>query len=98
VLENPVALKLLQNVIVNSVIYKNPDHYNLGRDTYFVESFNNTMNIYQDKRIVFGSEQYKVRAFLGTLHWNEKVNRESTSISFKADRKARRRLTGKKEL
>lgn len=44
--------------------------------------------ITQDKRIAFGSEQYKVRAFLETLHWNENVNREHTSVSFKADPKA----------
>lgn len=96
VLENPVAIKLLKSVIVNSTIYKYPDHFNLGRDTYFVESFNNTLNVYQDKRIAFGSEQYEVRAFLGTLHWNENVNREHTSVSFKADPKAPRRLKGKK--
>ena len=52
--------------------------------------------VYQDKRIAFGSEQYKVHAFLGTLHWNENVNREHTSVSFKADPKAPRRLKGKK--
>lgn len=40
------------------IIYKYPDEFKLGRDTYFVESFNNTLNIYQDKRIAFGSEQY----------------------------------------
>lgn len=72
-IENPVAEKLLKGVIVNSIIYKYPDDFKLGRDTYFVESFNNTLNIYQDKRIAFGSEQYKVRVFLGTCHWNENV-------------------------
>lgn len=72
-IENPVAEKLLKGVIVNSIIYKYPDDFKLGRDTYFVESFNNTLNIYQDKRIAFGSEQYKVRVFLRTCHWNENV-------------------------
>ena len=96
VIENPVAIKLLRGAIVNSIIYKHADDFNLGKDTYFVESFNNTLNVYQDKRIAFGSEQYKVRAFLGTLHWNENVSREYTSISLKADPKAPRRLIGKK--
>ena len=70
--------------------------FQFRKDTYFVESFNNTLNVYQDKRIAFRSEQYNVRAFLGTLHWNENVSRECTSISLKADPKAPRRLIGKK--
>jgi hypothetical protein len=62
-IENPVAIKLLKGVIVNSVIYMYLDQFHLGRDTYLIESFNNTLNIYQEK-ISFGIEQYKVRAFL----------------------------------
>ena len=98
VIENPMAIKLLRGAIVNSIIYKHADEFNLGIDTYFVESFNNTLNVYQDKTIAFGIEQYKVRSFLGTLHWNETVSSEYTSISLKADPKAHRRLIGKKEL
>lgn len=37
----------------------------LGRDTYFVESFN-TLKIYQNERIAFDSEQCKGGAFLET--------------------------------
>lgn len=48
--------------------------------------------------IVFRSEQYKVRALQGTLYWNVIVNRELTSVSFKADLKAPRHLKGKKKL
>ena len=91
-----MAIKLLRGAIVNSIIYKHADDFNLGKDTYFVESFNNTLNVYQDKRIAFGSEQYNVRAFLGTLHWNENASKEYTSISLKADPKAPRRLIGKR--
>lgn len=58
VIENHVAEILLRGIILNSIIYNYPDEFKLGRDTYFVESFNNTLKIYQDKRIAFGSEQY----------------------------------------
>lgn len=95
-IENPVAEKLLKCVIINSIIYKYPEDFKLGRDTYFVESFNNTLNIYQDKRIAFSSEQYKVRAFLSTCHWNENVGRKFTSISYRRDPKSPRRQIGKK--
>ena len=52
-------------------------------------------DVYQE-RSAFGSEQQKVRAFLGTRHWNENVSREYTSMSLKADPKAPRRLIGKR--
>lgn len=58
-----MAEKLLRNVIIISLIYKYPEDFKLGRDTYYVESFNNTLNIYEDKKIAFGSDQYKVRHF-----------------------------------
>ena len=96
VIESPVAEKLLHGVIKNSMIYKNPNDFRLGRDTFFVESFNNTLNIYEDKRIAFGSEQYQTRSYLGTCHWNENVGREITSISYKLDPRAPRRQKGKK--
>ena len=33
--------------------YYSPDDFVLARDTSYVESFNNVMNIFQDKRISF---------------------------------------------
>ena len=62
-IENHVAIKLLRVAIVNSIIYKYAVDFNLGKDTYFVESFNNILNVYQDKRIAFGTEQYNVRGY-----------------------------------
>lgn len=91
-----MAFRLLKRVIVNSTVYKYPDHFKLRRDTYSVESFNITLNVYEDKKIAFGSEQYKVRAFLETQRQNDNVNRKQTSISFKTDTKAHRRLRGEK--
>jgi hypothetical protein len=54
VLTDPVAEELLVKVILNSNIFRYPQVYILGRDTFYVESFNDVMNIYQGKRIGFG--------------------------------------------
>ncbi|KAK3099354.1 hypothetical protein FSP39_003212 [Pinctada imbricata] len=98
VIRDPVAEKLLRGVLLNSVIYKHPDDFKLGRDTYVVESFNNVLNIYEDKRIVFGRDQYDSRAQLATLHWNENVKREFTSVTVRRDPHAPRQRTGRKVL
>jgi hypothetical protein len=45
--------------------------YVLAKDTFYVESFDNGINIFQDKRISFSDEQYKFRSNLAVLHWNE---------------------------
>ena len=57
VITNPKAEKMLECVINNSVIFKSPDDFVLERDTSYVESFNNVMNIFQDKRISFTDQQ-----------------------------------------
>lgn len=97
VIENFLTEKLLRGVIVNSLIYKYSDDFMLGRDTYFVESFKNIWNIYQGVRIAFDSDQYKVRAFLGTCHWNENVGRKFTLISYRRDPKSQSTLIGEKK-
>jgi len=71
---------LLDSVIRRSTIYKTPEDYVLAKDTFYVESFNNVMNIFQNKRICFSEEQYKFRSNLAVLHWNENVDRKYTSI------------------
>ena len=80
VITDPRAEKLLLEVIKNSVVFKNPQDYRLCRDTYYVESFNDVVNVYQDKRISFSDEQYNARANLAVCHWNENVDREFTSL------------------
>ena len=95
VIDNPKTEFALRNAIRNSSIYKFPEDFKLGRDTFFVESFNNTLNIYEDKRIAFGSDQYQVRADLGTCHWNENVGRPYTSVSVQRDPRAPRRQVRK---
>ena len=54
-------------------------------DTYYVESFNNTMNIFHDKRIYFRKLQYEMRTGLTVCHWNENVDRDFTSIHWYDD-------------
>ena len=92
-----LASNMLLNVITGSTLYKNAENYAMGRETFYVESFNNTINIFQDKRISFGDTQYLVRAQLAVCHWNENVDRDYTSVWHpKADPRAPRRVKGKK--
>jgi hypothetical protein len=79
VITNPKAEKLLQTAITSSTIYKKPENFSYGKDTHYVESFNNVLNIFQDKRISFTSKEYSKRAHLAVLHWNENVDRGYTS-------------------
>ena len=81
VITEPLAEKLLANAILSSNIYKHPEDYIYGRDTFYVESFNNVINVYKNKRIAFGDEQYNTRNNLAVCHWNENVDREHTSVS-----------------
>lgn len=96
VIQNLVVEKLLRNVIINLLIYKYFEDFKLGCDIYYVESFNNILNIYEDKRIVFGSDQYKVWVFLGICYWNENVGRDFILVFYKSDFKVLRRKVGKK--
>lgn len=70
---------LLTNALHSTIIYKHPEDFALGKDTHYVESFNNVLNIFQDKRINFSSKEYQKRAKLAVLHWNENVDRGYTS-------------------
>lgn len=63
--------KLLFDVILSSNLYKYPEVYVVAKDTYYVESFNNTMNLFYDKRIAFGNQAYSTRLFLAVCLWNE---------------------------
>ena len=96
VITNPKAEKMLKITIENSVIYKSLQDYILARDTSYVESFNNVINIFQDKRISFSDMQYNMRAKLPVIHWNENVDREYTSVWKPRTARAPRRQKGKK--
>ena len=99
VITDPVAEKLLSAAITSSVIYTSAKDYALGRDTYYVESFNNVMNVFHDKRIAFSDNQYLARSQLATCHWNENSDRNYTSVwKPKTNARAPRSQKGKKIL
>ena len=98
VIDDSVGEKLLSGVIRNSLIFKNPRDFRFAKDTYMVESFNNVLNIYEDKRIVFGRPQYLARSQLATIHWNENVNRPYTSTTVRRDPHAPRQRKARKVL
>lgn len=77
---DPKAEKLLRDVIEQSTMYKSAKDFVLGKDTFHVESFNNTMNQFHDKRIAYGKEEYRTRSEMSVLYWNENVGREHTSM------------------
>ncbi|CAC5374173.1 unnamed protein product [Mytilus coruscus] len=96
VLSISIAEKLLLGVIRKPTIYTHPADYVLAKDTCYVDSFNNTMNIFQDKRIAFSDDNYQARSQLAVCHWNENVNRDFTSIWNPNRRNAPRSNIGKK--
>ena len=60
-------------------MYKDAESYKYCIDTHYVESFNNALLQYHDKRIVFGISNYKLRLNLAILDWNEHVDRQTIS-------------------
>ena len=95
---DPIAESLLSNAIVKLQMYKHPEDYLHCRDTHYVESFNNALLIYHDKRIVFSPQEYRRRTLLSVLDWNENIVREPTSVILTEDAKNPRRKVGKKVL
>ena len=74
------AEQLLRDSITKSTLYKSASDFVLGRSTAHVESFNNTMNMFHDKRIYYGDLEYEMRSMMAVLHWNENVGRPHTSV------------------
>ncbi|CAC5400295.1 unnamed protein product [Mytilus coruscus] len=96
VLSHPVAEKLLLGVLLNSNIFKYPQDYVLGKDTLYVENFNNAINIYQDKCIAFCDKQNNARSNLAVWKWNENVDKDFTSISNPRNSRTSKSVRGKK--
>ena len=80
IVTDPAALEILTTFLHSMIVYKNAEDYVLACNTYYVESFNNTCLIYQDKRIHYGNVMYKMRIELAILDWNEHVDRPYTSV------------------
>ncbi|KAJ8297993.1 hypothetical protein KUTeg_024524 [Tegillarca granosa] len=96
IITDKIAEKLLRQVIEDSVIYKYPEDFVLAKDTFYVESFNNVMNVFQDKRIAFTDDHYRSRSQLAVCMWNENVDRHFTSVWKARDPRAPRSQRGKK--
>ena len=48
--------------------------------TAHVESFNNLLNVFQNKRICFQDDTYMTRSKIAVCHWNENVGRETRKL------------------
>ncbi|XP_070552745.1 uncharacterized protein [Ptychodera flava] len=80
VIESPIAVQLLTDFIRRSVVYRQPDDYIDCKDTHYVESYNNVVLVYTNKRVAFGNSRYKLRSDMACLDWNENVDRPATSV------------------
>jgi hypothetical protein len=52
ILKSHFAEKLLVNTLHQTVVYKFPNDYTHAMDTFYVESFNNTLNMFHDENIL----------------------------------------------
>lgn len=91
VIKDPKAEMLLGCALMNTNVYKSPMDYVYCMDSYYVESFNNAILQYHDKRINFSKPVYIFRTNLAILDWNEHVNRPFTSTKNIQDAKNPRR-------
>lgn len=81
-IQSPIAERLFEDALKKTVVYSSPHDFTQALDTFYVESFNNVLNMFHDKRIAFGEREYLRRSRMAVLvlHWNENVNRPHTSI------------------
>lgn len=91
VIKDSKAEMLLGRALMNTQVYKSPTDYVHCMDSYYVESFNNAILQYHDKRINFSKQVYILRTNLAVLDWNEHVNRQTTSLKNVQDAKNPRR-------
>ena len=89
--------KDLRSEIRKLQIYKSPADYVNCVDTHYVESFNNALLVYRDKRIQFGDKEY-TRSQMAVFDWNENVDRDYTSISNNEDARRPRCRSGHENL
>lgn len=93
---DPKAAKMLSDYLHKTTLYRFPADYANSKDTYFVESFNNTCLMYLDKRIHYGDFVYEMRQDLAVLDWNEHCCRGYTSIWDRERVRHSNRIRGKK--
>ncbi|XP_029828908.2 uncharacterized protein LOC115314048 [Ixodes scapularis] len=95
-IQDPFAEELLFSFVRSTTIFRNAEDYVEAKDTYHVESFNNSMLIYLDKRVHYLDDTYNLRQRLAVLDWNEHVGRHHTSTYFIEDSRHPDRQGGKK--
>jgi hypothetical protein len=79
IIKSEKAISILTNFLKSLPAYKEAEKYRFCMDTHYVESFNNALLQYVDKRICFGIDSYKMRINFAVLDWNENINRPKTS-------------------
>lgn len=90
------AKKLLDRTIKECVTYKFPQDNVFGKGTFYVESFNNVIDIFKDKRILFGDDQYRCHSNLAVCLRKENVVRGFTSVHWPSNPNAPKNVNGKK--
>jgi hypothetical protein len=98
IIKDKVAVDLLTKFVHGTTVYRNAADYVYGRDTFYVESFNNVCLIYLDKRLHYKDEMYKCRSNLAILDWNEHVGRPASSVRHHMDAARARKAKGKRIL
>ena len=96
IIDDPKAELLLQQALQKTLVYRNPGDFIYCMDTYFVESFNNALLQYHDKRTAaqLSTDSYKFRTQLAVLDWNGHINtRAVTSTRRVVDSRNPRRLS-----
>lgn len=74
------AEDLLVSAIRKSSLYRHAAYFVHGTETAHVESFNNTMLMFHDKRSYCTDEEYSINSWIAVQHWNENVGRDHTSV------------------
>ena len=92
------AEKSLEDFLKSLEMYKKPGLFKYCDDSHWVETFNNALLQYHDKRIVFRKSQYDLRTNLAILDWNEHIGRPATSLKTVIDYKNPRRNLPKRVL
>ena len=80
IVTDPDAQRLLRQCIQKLIVYKKPEKYKYCMDTHYVESFNNVVLIYVDKRVHLKNLMYKLKLCLAILDWNDHVDRPTSSV------------------
>ena len=86
IITNSAAKQLLLSAIHSFDVYKHPENYIHAMGTFLVESFNNTLNVFHDKRIgTLGKKHYVMKTNLAVCHWNENVcaKKKNNSYSYR---------------